>query len=198
MMKREPLEWTRTWWEQANNRDLPRVLAVGDSILCGYRDRTQQLLAGQVYLDQFATSRFAADPFFEKELALYAEAYPYACIHFNHGLHGRDFSIEIYEKYYERTLLSLLRLCPKVILALSTPITAPDRPETLDPLNAVVCARNEAVCRLAAQYGLPVNDLYTPMLHHPEYRAADGYHYLESGREVQAALVAGQITAALA
>ena len=193
MIERETLEWTQTWWQQAERDDLPRVLTIGDSILCGYRERVQQKLAGQVYVDQFATSKFAADPFFEKELALYAEAYPYACIHFNHGLHGLTFPPERYAECYERTLRYLLSLCPRVILALSPPITVPGRQDTLDPLNEVVVRRNEIVRGLAERYQLPLNDLYTPMLGHPEYRSGDGYHYLDAGREAQAALVAGKI-----
>lgn len=80
-----------------------------------------------------------------------------------------------------------------MILALSTPITVPGRQDTLDPLNEVVVRRNEIVRGLAERYQLPLNDLYTPMLGRPEYRSGDGYHYLDAGREDQAALVAGKI-----
>lgn len=66
MIERETLEWTQTWWQQAERDDLPRVLTIGDSILCGYRERVQQELAGKVYVDQFATSKFAADLFLRR------------------------------------------------------------------------------------------------------------------------------------
>ncbi|MGI5893953.1 MAG: SGNH/GDSL hydrolase family protein [Candidatus Merdivicinus sp.] len=193
MIHREPLEWTRTWWEQAESGDLPRILLIGDSIVCGYRDGVQEELRGKAYVDQFATSKFAADPFFAKELNLYLEAYPYDCIHFNHGLHGRDFPLDVYEHAYEETLKKLLTVCPHVILTLSTPITRSGNPAELDSLNQVVTERNQVVLDLAEKYQLPVDDLYALVLGHPEYRVMDGYHYNESGKAVQSKQVAETI-----
>lgn len=190
MIHREPLEWTQTWWEQAESNDLPRVLLIGDSITNGYRDYVQANLQGKAYVDKFATSKFASDPFFQKELALYLEPYHYDCIHFNHGLHGRDFPLDEYAAYYEKTLQMLQKVCPKIILTLSTPITVVGDPAKLDELNALVIERNQFVSDLAKKYSLPVDDLYTPMLGHPEYRVNDGYHYNELGREIQAKQVA--------
>lgn len=190
MIHRETYEWTNTWWEESEKNDLPRVLLIGDSIVCGYRDCVQKNLKGKMYVDSFATSKFASDPFFKKELSLYLNEYKYNLIHFNHGLHGRDFSTEEYIKSYEEILKLLLTHCENTVIALSTPITKENVIEELDILNSVVTERNNAVKELAVKYGLKVNDLYTPMISHPEYRVEDGYHYNQTGREIQGKIVA--------
>ena len=193
MIHREPLEWTRTWWEQSESDLLPRALLIGDSIVCGYRDYVQKELNGKAYVDQFATSKFISDPFFQKELSLYLDEYKYSCIHFNHGLHGRDFSDDEYSKYYEETLKLLLTKCDKVILVLSTPITQKNNPGQLDELNDVVKRRNNIVKALAEKYSLPIDNLYDVMEAHPEYKLNDGYHYNDDGKIFQAKLVAQSI-----
>ena len=191
MTHRENLEWTQTWWEQSEKDDLPRVLLIGDSIVVGYRDAVQKNLQGKAYVDKFATSKFAKDPFFKKELELYLNEYKYDCIHFNHGLHGRDFSINDYTESYEEILKMLTKVCDNVVLVLSTPITKENDVKTLDVLNEnVVKPRNEAVKDIAKKYNLAVDDLYTPMIDHYEYRVDDGYHYNEKGRTVQGKIVA--------
>ncbi len=191
MIHREALEWTNTWWEQAESEDLPRVLLIGDSISVGYHTAVQKELDGLYYVDRFSTSKFISDPFFRRELELYASEYTYRCIHFNHGLHGLDFPLEVYRDHYRRPLEMLLARCPRVILALSTPITEVDHPDVLSAeLNPVVLARNEAVLRLAEEYRLPVNDLYEAVAGKPSIRKADGYHYTEEGAALQGKQVA--------
>ncbi len=198
MIHRETYEWTNTWWEKAENSDLPRVLLIGDSIVCGYRDFVQQNLENRVYVDRFATSKFASDPFFKKELELYLSEYKYDCIHLNHGLHGLDFSLEEYEDAYTTMLKMVMKNSANVILTLSTPITEEGKPERLSGLNNIVVERNSAVLKLAEQYGLAVDDLYTPMVGRPEYRLEDGYHYNEDGKSEQGRIVAECIAGSIA
>lgn len=189
-MKRENLEWTQTWWEQANDGDLPRVLLVGDSIVCGYRPFVQQELRGKAYVDQFASSKYIADPFYQKEIMLYAKEYSYDLIHFNHGLHGLGYSPESYRDNLKEILQMLSAGCPRMMLALSTPITVKGDNENLAPENDVVIRRNEEMKAIAEELSLPLNDLYTAMISRPEFRVGDGYHYNEQGMAAQARLVA--------
>lgn len=197
MIHRETYEWTQAWWEQAEKDDRPRVLLVGDSIVCGYRDNVQKELEGKMYVDRYATSRFASDPFFRQELAMYLHAFPYDVIHFNHGLHGLDFPLDEYIYYYEEALKEAMKASKRVIVTLSTPITENGNPKEFSAQNTIVLERNEAVKKLAEKYGLPVDNLYTPMEGHPEYRVDDGFHYNELGRQVQGKLVADFITGQL-
>lgn len=41
--------------------------------------------------------------------------------------------------------------------------------------------RNRTAAEVAAARGIPVNDLFTPVLEHPEYFADDGVHYNAAG-----------------
>ena len=44
-----------------------------------------------------------------------------------------------------------------------------------------------------ADFAIPIDDLHTLMLDHPEWRAADGVHYNADGQQVQATVVAAAI-----
>ncbi len=57
---------------------------------------------------------------------------------------------------------------------------------------------NKIVIALAAQEGVPVDDLYQLVENHPEYSAGDGVHYNAKGQTVEAAQVAQAIMDALA
>lgn len=83
--------------------------------------------------------------------------------------------------------------CPRMMLALSTPITVKGDNENLAPENDVVIRRNEEMKAIAEELSLPLNDLYTAMISRPEFRVGDGYHYNEQGRAAQARLVACRI-----
>lgn len=194
MIQREKYEWMRVWFDDNNNPNgLKRILLIGDSITAGYRDFVQTELKGSYLVDMLATSRAVDNPSFYKELSYVLDEYTYALIHFNNGIHGRHLELSRYETGYRLALNMLLDKCPNVILTASTPITANNSAELLPEVNDMVTERNVVIRKIAEENGLAVDDLYTPMIGRPEWRAGDGYHYNEAGRQAQARLVAAAI-----
>lgn len=199
MAQYETYEWTRFWYDQVNEDTLPRVLLVGDSITAQYGGEVNTHLQGIAHADYLASSKALDHPWYIRELELCASQFDacYAAIHFNNGLHGAHLTPSAYESLLEEKVCWLIDRFPqaKLMLALCTPLVLAEEGRPLDPQkNAMVLARNEAIRRVAGRHNLPVNDLYTPMLNHPEWRnEGDAYHFAEGGRAVQSHLVAAAI-----
>ncbi|WP_167859067.1 SGNH/GDSL hydrolase family protein [Paenibacillus cymbidii] len=202
----ERTEWCEFWWEKANQRDKKRVLLVGDSIAKGYHGFVKELLGAHVYVDKLATSKALDNPALYRELDYIVRHgdesfdFSYEVVHFNNGLHGWHLGEAEYERGCDDVVQHLRRHTQAaIVLAHTTPVTKAAAEEyALDSaVNDRVIARNRVVDRVAARYGLAVNDLYAPMIGRRDYEAGDGYHYNESGRSAQAELVARSIAAAL-
>lgn len=196
----ERIEWCEFRWDEADKTDMPRVLLIGDSITKGYRPHVAEEFKGIASIDLMASSRGLDNPAFARELRYVTveSGYNYRVIQFNNGLHGFHSSAEAYEAGLDRVLTALMKLREdggaKIVLALSTPVTRKQEAGILHPeLNALVLERNEVMKRLAERNALPVNDLYEPMLGHPEYRLPDGFHYNDDGKKAQAAIVAADL-----
>lgn len=191
----ENKEWTRLWYDEATDTQTPRVMLVGDSIVAGYTQAVNAQLEGRVRADSIASSKALDHPVYMSELDFFAceFGFDYRIIHFNNGLHGWHLSAEEYGQQLDAKAAWLMYHFPgsKLVLATSTPVTVQGDPSTLHPeKNPIVLARNEQVWAVAHKYNLPVDDLYTAMLDHPQWRAADGFHYNEEGVEAQGRLVA--------
>lgn len=191
----EQKEWTNLWWEAAPDHSKPRVLLIGDSITNGYQPAVNLALREEVYANAWASSKALDHRWYldELEFVWRQNDYDYRLIHFNNGLHGWHLGIDAYERLYENTVKYMMEKHPsaKLTLALSTPVCVSGSLTELDPHhNAEVMKRNEAVCGIAAKYGLPVNDLYTPMIGKKEFRQEDGYHYNAAGIAYQGQIVA--------
>jgi len=180
----ERIEWTQYWVENSG-RDKNRILLIGDSISVGYRSPVQERVLDTHYISAISTSKAIDNDNFIPEIRFLAaeENYTYDVIHFNNGLHGFHLDDAGYEAGYRKTIEFLRAEYPnaRLILALSTPITAKGDTAVLDKDNDLVIRRNECVKKLGAEYGIEVEDLYTPVLGKAELRAADGYHYLPEG-----------------
>lgn len=197
---REGMEWANFWWENAPDTTLPRVLLIGDSITNQYRGEVQTLLKGKANVDMMATSANILDPQFTTAVKLAVGDYQYAVIHFNNGLHGFHLTAEQYEAGLRRMVDLLKQLNPqaKLIWANNTPIVEASKVDTLAGGNATVLARNEISARVMQELGLPIDDLYTPSVGHPEYRnTGDGYHFNNAGKAVQAQAVTKAVSSVL-
>ena len=60
----EDLEWDNTWWEQAPDKSLPRVLYIGDSISCGTRRQATFAAESKILFDGFGSSKALDNPYF--------------------------------------------------------------------------------------------------------------------------------------
>ena len=69
-MQKEQKEWIRAWCDDTNEKDLPRVLLIGDSITNGYQEKVRTLLQGVCYVDFIATSYALAALIPEGELSV--------------------------------------------------------------------------------------------------------------------------------
>ncbi len=195
MLRRERIVWSQHYWFHTDLKNVPGVLLIGDSIVVGHGEMTADKLAPDAMLGFYACSQLAGDPGMFRDLAVALGDYRTDLIVLNNGLHLMDAPGDMYKdgmKYMIEQLLqsSRARLCWRT----STPVTEPDKTGTLHgELNPVVVERNRIGEELCREYGMPCLDLYTPMLNHPEYRAADGVHYLKQGYDVQSDLLAGFI-----
>ncbi len=193
-MTRERIEWSNYWWENANDNCTERILLIGDSISVGYRTYVQEKLLGSYCVDLLSTSKSIEDKSFFKELNYFLNEYDYKYIHFNNGLHGLDISEEVYTCKYEEAIKLMLEKCPNLILVTSTQISDVTNSNLLDKkLNPVVIMKNEVVKKLAQKYKLRLNDMYSPVVEHSEFRIQDGFHYNEIGKQFQADLIVNMI-----
>jgi hypothetical protein len=190
----EKYVWCNLWLERTDIKDADRALFIGDSITNAYRPVVNEILDGKIPVDMLATSRAIDDPClkFELNYILNLNNIKYKTIHFNNGLHGWHLSANKYQECLDKTLKYIFENSEaKVILALSTPITAiGDTTKILEPYNSLIVERNKCMLLLAKKFNLLVNDLYIPMLGKSEYRADDGYHYNRTGVREQAEIVA--------
>ena len=120
-------------------------------------------------------------------------------IHINNGLHGVGLvSEKEYAEFLPQFIEHIRRLAPraKLVWASSTPWRVKGTPDTFDPKNENVLARNRIAAGVLAAQGIPINDLYSLGAEHPEY-FADAVHYNAAGKAAQGALVAKAIATLL-
>ena len=195
VVPREASEWCNIWVSHADKSDLPRALMIGDSISVGYFADVEKQLAGKAYAARLSTSRCVGDPVLLAEVALVLGGASFDVIHINNGLHGvGPVSEKEYAEFLPQFIEHIRRLAPraKLVWASSTPWRVKGTPDTFDPKNENVLARNRIAAGVLAAQGIPINDLYSLGAEHPEY-FADAVHYNAAGKSAQGALVAKAI-----
>jgi len=197
---REPIEWIRLWLPNVNKTDLPQVLLLGDSITEAYYKDVAADLKGKAYVGYFTSSLSVGDPMLPRQIALILGNYKFDVIHFNNGLHGKGYSEKEYARYfpqYVKTLQSNARGA-KLIWTSSTPVRTGKDMAEFAPWTTRVTARNRIADAYVRRAGIPVDDLYAAVLHHPEYYlGVDGTHPNPEGRAAEARDVAASILKAL-
>ena len=190
---REATEWIVSYAYNANDRTLPRVLLVGDSICNGYNKEVCQELAGTAYVTFFATSKCVCDKSYLRSLALFLDEADYAVVHFNNGLH----SLSSDRQDWETCLRAAIKLLKekgrgaKVVWASSTPLKDPALTAKAKELNAIAA-------RVMAEEGVPTDDLFALM--DPLDREAnwsDTFHFKDGARKTQAKAVGDCVRKAL-
>lgn len=197
-LHRECYEWCDAWYANAEKTDRPAVLIIGDSISKGYGTVVENSLAGKAYTARLSTSRGICDPCLLDELRAMTRNHKFAVIHFNNGLHGADYTDAEYEAGY-RNVLKLLQTeanGARIVLASSTLVLPGWRNwgKSDDANRKLIEARNAIVKRLAAEAGIPFNDLCAVTATHPEYyNPGDPIHYNGTGYAKLGAKVAEAI-----
>ncbi len=185
-MKQEQFEWIHSWSDNTNNRDLPKVLLIGDSITNGYQEIVRETLRGQCYVDYIATSYTLNSPLFFKLIINFIKNNEYDIIHLNQGLHGFSMSKKTYKEKLKK-LISKIPNSPKIILAESTIVKKVGNKTINKKWDKKVNERNAAVNELAKELNLSVNHLYEASKSIPnDLRNDDGCHYLPDGYQILA------------
>lgn len=215
---RESIEWCDLWITHANETNLPRVLLIGDSIARAYGPEVENLLAGKAYVNRLATSAFISDPMLLEQIKLVLEHYSFDVIQFNNGMHGWQHSEAEYRAAFPKFFEAIQKHSrgAKLVWADTTPLKG-STASNADPASANkavdngklilkadlttvsderIAARNAIAHAFAAKHKIPVVDLHTPMLGHPEFHT-DNVHFNPAGIGIQAELVAKQVSALL-
>ena len=174
------------------NRDLPRVLLVGDSICNGYQRSVAQILEGKMNVSYWVSSYCVTSPGYLKRLELCLDEAKYDVVHFNNGLHSLGTPTEDWAKGLEAALRLIREKQPsaRIIWTTSTPLKDAKRTAKARALNA---AAADVVKRLG---GIETNDLFT--LLDPldrEQNWSDTYHHKPPVRAQEAEQVAAAVMA---
>ena len=189
----ETYEWDNVWWEQTNLTDRPRVLYIGDSISCALRHAATRLSDSAILFDGFGSSKALDHPCLCESIRLFARQQNRRdLVLFNSGLHGFHLSDdEEYPAAYER----MIRFLTEEFRG--TPLACVLTTCAADEHNARVIARNRRVSALAAEYSLPVIDLYAPSVACAGLHS-DVYHFSAEGNEKLAGALLEAVKALLA
>ena len=217
---KEGIEWCDIWLPHANQTNLPHVLMIGDSITRAYYPMVEKQLAGTAYVDRLATSAFIADPMLLSEIKLVLDSQKYDVIQFNNGLHGASHPVAEYRTAFPKLLATIREHArgAKLIWANTTPLKTGEYATAGEPVaatdkgveagrlmlrsdltgqsNARIRALNAIALECVKPLGIPVVDLNTPMVGHPEYHNGN-IHFNAQGMKIQADMVAAEVRSVL-
>lgn len=193
----------------AQEKPLPRVVLVGDSIRMGYAPLVAKRLEGKAVV-------ISAKPNGEDTVNVLRNLDEWVIkerpdvVHINAGLHDLKVTVKSYQvplADYETNLQTILERIrtgtkAKIIFATSTPIVDAlhaQRKVGFDRFEADVQKYNAAAVAVMHRAGVPVNDLHQLVEDggREKLMASDGTHYTEQGYELLATAVAEKILSAL-
>ncbi len=179
----EATEWVRFYWhDEAETRDLPRVLLVGDSIVGGHGTALAHRLRGKCGLDYLASSKIVCDVDYMSDLQYMLGRHSYDIIVLNNGLHEISLPDQWFIDALERVMLELRHRVKWLFWRNITPcFTLPGSPE--NPHIRACEARNALAASLMERLGIPVIDVYSPLRNHPEL-SSDGVHFHAPGYQI--------------
>ena len=192
----------------AQEKPLPRVVLVGDSIRMGYAPLVAKRLEGKAIV-------ISAKPNGEDTVNVLRNLDEWVIkerpdlVHNNAGLHDLKVTVKSYQvplADYEKNLQTILERIrtgtkAKIIFATSTPIVDAlhaQRKVGFDRFEADVQKYNAAAAAVMKRAGVPVNDLHQLVEAggREKVMASDGTHYTEQGYDLLATAVAEKILSA--
>ena len=208
----EVIEWSRVWREDSE-KDLPRVLLIGDSIVdgskhCIYSRLKQDGFTSSAYI----TSKGINHPFYFRELEMVCaqEDYNYAAVYLQYGGHSGRQSREECRKNYENLLADINKMLPgtPIIVSPFTPWTKGNGKEgeydTPVTSRVAFTENNKFITNLREDIldivdkndnALPLYyfDAYMLMLENNDKKCPDGVHFLPEGYYVLGTAIAERI-----
>lgn len=186
---RENVEWVQFYSFNAAEEDAPRILSIGDSICCQYKDFLREKLGKKVNLSSWGTCKCVTDLTYLKELDHILDFNKYDLLLFNNGLHSLGTPLDEWEMAYNRTLDFIAAKLPHVpvTLLLCTPLANEEKTGISRKLNEITLA-------IAEKRNLPVVDLFTPMdkLDRQKYWS-DEYHFKDPAKIMQSEILASHV-----
>ncbi len=183
--EKEYYEWLNVWCEATTDESLPRVALIGDSITQQSYQVVKNELAGIANVDYLATSYSISSTTYNNFVKNFLNDSEYDVIYFNYGLHAYSVDINAYEKSY-RELLEFFLKKSKVIIGLTTNVLdSKNLNEESAEWKDVVITRNQRATKLAQEFGLTVDDLFTISVSlGSNGRQADGVHFNAQGNSL--------------
>ncbi len=190
----EKIEWTNFRWFDAPDKNTPRILLIGDSIVVGHGQMLHEALYPAYAVDYFATSLGVSDVEYRAHLEFILSRQDYAAIVFNNTLHAFDVDDSVYAHFLREEFLFLKKKTPKLFWRNGTPQRVPGESGTPHPkFDPRIRRRNLDAAVIAAELGVSVLDLFSEMMNHLDFLAADGVHYLPEGNAHHAAFLAKRL-----
>lgn len=184
-MKKETFEWIHSWCDYTQNKELPRVLLIGDSICWGYNEIVREKLRGVCYVDFLSTSYAIDNTLYTKLVKDFVANSEYDLVHFNFGLHGYHISKAAFEKRMTKLLNDIKSKCKNLGLCLTTAVNKEGNKKPDPKWMKKVIERNEFYKEYALKNNIKFDDLYSISLSMPkEKRLNDGVHYERDGYEL--------------
>ena len=193
----------------AQEKALPKVVLVGDSIRMGYAPLVAKRLDGKAIVVSAKPNGEDSGNVLRNLDEWVIKENP-DVVHFNAGLHDlklKDKSYQVPLVEYEKNLKTILARIhketrAKIIFATSTPILDKlhaERKAGFDRFEADVQTYNLTAVSLMKQAGVPINDLHKLVEDggRETLMAADGTHYTQEGYERMAAVVTDSILRSL-
>lgn len=193
---KEEYEWIHSWSDKTNEKNFPRVLLIGDSIVYGYQEFVRELLRGRCYVDYISTSYSVDTPIYNDLIKLYVRDNDYDIICYNHGLHGIQMSAGDFAVGVEKALNSIEKIQPqaKTVIINVTEVKEAGNAERHKDWGVKVDERNAELARIAEKRKYPIIDLFSLSKAIPiAQRKEDGTHYTENGSRTFASFVVSAI-----
>lgn len=198
-VRREKIEWCDIWITNADQGTAPRALLIGDSISRGYYPVVEKALGDKVSLGRLATSAALGSPELLESIKMVLGQYRFDVIHFNVGLHGWDYTEAEYKAHFPELIATIRKYAPKakLIWATTTPVRVKGDVQKLESRTERVKERNRVAGEIVEREKIPVDDLFSVVIDHPEFQSSDGVHYNAKGYAAIGAQVAQKIEEAL-
>jgi hypothetical protein len=187
---RESIEWCDIWISHTNEKKLPRVLLIGDSIARDYYPEVEKRLASKAFVARLATSRFVADPILLKEIELVLEGTKFDIIVFNNGMHGWQHGEEAYRTAFPKFVKAIRKNAPKARLIWATTTPLRDGKDITYDTKAEysqerIAARNALAAEVIEAQKIPTVDLNAAVLGRRELHS-DNVHFNSQGSQILA------------
>lgn len=180
---REEIEWLDVWVPGNSQKNLPRILFIGDSITRGYYPEVEKRLKGKAVVCRLTTSKSLGDPGLIAEVELVLSQTHFDLVHFNNGLHGWGYTEEAYRAAMPRLVQTIRKGSPgaRLVWANTTPVRQSGKLDQIHPNTERVRKRNALAKDFMSKEGIAENDLFELVESQKDWYSQDGVHFSSKG-----------------